>query len=510
MDRASPHTRLTRRAWIGGAAASLGGFALAGPAVADAPLRALRPLARPVAGGAVAGVARAGPAGAGVVATAGLRGEISFFLADMRGGTILDQGDGDRPMTPASVTKAITALYARATLGPGFRFSTRLIATGPVVDGVLAGDLVLAGGGDPALTTDHLAELAARARAAGLRRVTGAFRVWGGALPYVHAIDPGQLPHLGYNPAISGLNLNFNRVHFEWAPQGGRYVVTLDARSDTRRPPVTVARMAVADRAVPVYTYRDAGGFDDWTVARAALGKGGARWLPVRHPALYAGDVLRSLAAAEGIALGDPQETAAVPAGQVIAAHESDALDVLIRDMLEYSTNITAEVLGLTATRARGGNPAGLAESAAAMNAWARQALGASTAFGDHSGLGEGSRVSARELGVALVAAGADGALGRLMKPFALRGDDGSPLADPPGAVVAKTGTLNFVSTLAGYLRTRGGRELAFVILTRDPERRAAARDAQEEVPRGARDWLARSRRLQQQLLRHWAVAANG
>jgi len=72
--------------------------------------------------------------------------------------------------------------------------------------------------------------------------------------------------------------------------------------------------------------------------------------------------------------------------------------------------------------------------------------------------------------------------------------------------VVAKTGTLNFVSALAGYLRTAGGRDLVFAIFTVDPDRRARAIAAQDEVPEGARGWNQRARRLQQQLLQRWGA----
>lgn len=488
------NTTLTRRGILGAALAGL-----AHAAWAEAPLTALRPVPRP---GSVLP-----PSGAEIAARAGLSGEVAFALADADTGEMLELLTAFDPMPPASVTKTFTALYARDILGPDHRFSTRLIGTGTLAGGRLSGDLILAGGGDPVLTTDDLAALAADLKAAGVDEVAGRFLVWGGALPYQHEIDPGQLPHLGYNPAVSGLNLNFNRVYFEWAPQGtGGYRVSMDARTDTYRPDVAMARMRVADRDLPVYTYDDAGGADDWTVARTALGDGGSRWLPVRKPALYAGDVFRTMAAAQGIALPAAVEVTDLPEGAELARHDSPPLDVLIADMLEYSTNLTAEILGLTATQAAGGHPATLAQSAAAMRRWAQGRLGIHARFGDHSGLGAGTAVSAAEMVTALVAAARDGALIRLMKDIALLDDDGDALPAPPAVVRAKTGTLNFVSALAGYLVTPGGRRLAFAIFTADPERRVEAQDSDEEIPPGTRDWGRQARQLQQHLLQGWAL----
>ena len=75
--------------------------------------------------------------------------------------------------------------------------------------------MILAGGGDPVLNTDALGDMARRLKAAGIREISGKFLVYGGALPNVAEIDKSQPDHVSYNPAISGINLNYNRVHFE-------------------------------------------------------------------------------------------------------------------------------------------------------------------------------------------------------------------------------------------------------------------------------------------------------
>ncbi|MEO1000755.1 MAG: D-alanyl-D-alanine carboxypeptidase, partial [Pseudomonadota bacterium] len=179
-------------------------------ACAAAPETATRPLPRPAP--------RAGSQA--VIAEFGLTAETSFALADAGTGELLDVHQPDIARPPASVIKAVTALYALDRLGPAHRFATRLLATGPVAGGVLEGDLVLAGGGDPALDTDALAALRADLLAAGIRRVAGRFLIDESLQPLITQIDPEQPPHVGYNPSVGALNLNFNRVFFEWSGTG--------------------------------------------------------------------------------------------------------------------------------------------------------------------------------------------------------------------------------------------------------------------------------------------------
>lgn len=486
--------RLTRRLLLTGALAGL-----AWPVRADGPVTSLRPQARPVP--------QPPPRLADLLDAAELSGELGLIVVDATTGRVIEARGSGRLMAPASTAKTITALYALATLGPDYRFRTRLIGTGPVVDGTLQGDLILAGGGDPVLSTDHLAGMARSLRDGGVRSIAGAFRVWAGALPQLFQIDPDQQVHLGYNPAIGGLNLNFNRVHFGWEPAGGGdWRVTMDARTELYVPAVTMARMRIVDRDLPIYTYAAQGDTDRWTVARSALVEAGSRWLPVRHPAAYAAEVFAIMAAAQGIRLGQAQPLEVLPAGTMLVSHASDRLETLIRDMLEFSTNLTAEVLGLTASLARGGQPQTVADSAAMMDIWAAERLGARIGFVDHSGLGDGSRATPAQMVGALVVAHAGGQLPGLLKTITLLDAQGDALPDPPATVLAKTGTLNFVSTLAGYVRRPGGGDLAFAIYAADPARRAQAKAAAVEVPDGARPWNRRARALQQVVLQRWAT----
>jgi D-alanyl-D-alanine carboxypeptidase/D-alanyl-D-alanine-endopeptidase (penicillin-binding protein 4) len=493
--------KITRRTLLAGVTA-----AVAQPALANvdlSPRPRLRPAARPPAD--------LGAMTMALIAQAGLSGDVTCVVADAASGQVRFAHRADLPLPPASVTKAITAAYGFDVLGPAHRYVTRVVGTGPLRDGVLDGDLVLVGGGAPGLSTADLADLAAQLKAAGLREVRGRFAVWGGALPQIDEIEPSQPDHLGYNPSVSGLNLNYNRVHFEWRRQGADYTVSMDARANGYSPQVGHARMRLDGRATPLFAHSTDSetGRETWSVARAGLGPGGTRWLPVRNGALYAGDVLRTLARSEGIVLGPAVELALLPAGAVLAAQYGPPLSDVAQGMLRFSTNLTAEAIGLSATKAMMGSvPQTLAHSGAAMTDWASIPTGmgmTASRFVDHSGLSDTSRVTAADMASALGRLGPDGALRRALRQITLRRDDGTP---EPLALYAKTGTLNFVSALAGHIRPEGRAPLIFAIFTADMARRGAIPPGGEENPPGTAVWTRRSREMQFDLVRLWAQAA--
>ncbi len=480
---------LSRRAMIGGAAS-----ALATGAMAEAPLTSMRPRVR---------ISRTADA-AELIGAASLSGQVGCVVADALTGEVLQAVSPDLRQPPASVTKAVTALYALEALGSQHRFETRVLAQGPIIDGVLEGNLILAGGGDPNLVTDQLATLAARLKATGLTEVRGDFLVWDNALTNLDEIDPQQLDYLGYNPTITGLNLNYNRVHFEWKRAGDAYTTALDARSENYRPVVTSARMRVVDRQSPVFTYQGRNGVDEWTVARRALNNEGSRWLPVRNPARYAGEVFATFMRSHGVVLSAPKEIATLPAAQTLTLFRNDPLTQVMRGMMRFSTNITAEAAGLAATKSLTGQNRGLRTSAFGMARWTEARAGIMPHFEDHSGLGDLSRISAAEMVAFLNAEGARATLEPLMRNIRLVDRQGNLLPEPLGQVMAKTGTLNFVSSLAGYVKTAKGRPLAFAFFAADLDARDVGKRSGSEAPAGARGWNRRARALQQEVLQSW------
>ncbi|KKL18664.1 hypothetical protein LCGC14_2473280, partial [marine sediment metagenome] len=216
---------------------------------AEAPTTSLRPIGRDADL-----YKQAIPNVSEIIADSGITGTVAFAVIDVESGVWLEASNATDGIPPASSIKAITALYALDQLGPDHVFETRLLATGGVVNGEVQGDLLLVGGGDPTLDSDNLGKMAEDLKEAGIIGVKGKFKVYEGSLPSTFAIDPEQPDHVGYNPGVSGIALNYNRVHFEWKRDGNGYDVTMEGRAARYAPAVRAASMEVVDRSGPVYT----------------------------------------------------------------------------------------------------------------------------------------------------------------------------------------------------------------------------------------------------------------
>lgn len=422
-------------------------------------------------------------------------GALAYAALDPATGRVLAQRSADLPLPPASTLKTVTALYALDRLGEGHRFTTRVIRAGNM--------LILAGGGDPVLDTDALAELAASTaeaeKASGLPAPT-AFMVWGGALPRIERLDPAQDEHLPYNPTISGMILNFNRVHLDWRRGKQGHELSLQARGTRLSPRAYTIAIAPESRTVPLFAYDGSGKRESWTVARSALGRAGSRWLPVRRPELYAGDVFQTLCRARGLVLPPPAAIEILPEGTQIAHHDSPPLREIVAGMMEYSTNLTAEVLGLAASGA-----GDIAASARAMEDWLRgQGIVGRYGFHDHSGLSPENRMTALALAQTIAGPGRARDLRGVMKDIPLLDGKGKRM-ESPIVIHAKTGTLNFVSNLAGYAQEAPDRQLIFAILAVDAPRQLASQG--QELPDGVIGWTRRAKAAQQALIEGWFAA---
>jgi D-alanyl-D-alanine carboxypeptidase/D-alanyl-D-alanine-endopeptidase (penicillin-binding protein 4) len=388
-------------------------------------------------------------------------------------------------------------------------------------DGTLQGDLVLVGGGDPFLDTGALDGLAARLAAQGIRRVAGRLLFDAGWLPLLPEISASQPIAAHYNPGVSALSVNFNRVHARWTLAGGTVTARALAVSDAGEMPADwiVFSPAPAGTAAGIgFLLQPVGDRDGWAVS-PSLAEPGALWLPVRNAAWHTASLFARLLEGRGIAVPAPQPGPAPAGARPLAEHSSVPLVEVAELVLHYSNNLSAELMGLAAARAVGANPGSLAESAAVMADWFRRQMPgadwAGFAPGNHSGLSVRSRASPRHMAQVLAYAWPRQYAGRpfasLLKTVGFQAEINEPLPGDPVQIRAKTGTMYYGRGLAGYLTGAGGRQAGFAVFVSDLAARAAADAALDRRfvtgPPGASGWLARAREAEKALVADWARA---
>jgi D-alanyl-D-alanine carboxypeptidase/D-alanyl-D-alanine-endopeptidase (penicillin-binding protein 4) len=489
--------------WAGGApiAASPGDGEL-GEILAELKHQEPLPAAAPI-------VAPDGRTAAAVVASRPPGTAIGYLLIDLGTGQALAGLNPDLPLIPASTAKLATAIVALDVLGPEHRFRTEVLAEGPIANGVLHGDLILRGGGDPALDVADLLDLAVRLANRGVRYVDGGFLVDDSALPRLSEIEPTQPPEAAYNPGIGALSLAFNRVRVAWRGGGHIEAVALPPLHEAEFEPVAPGRLPPGGVQLKSEDARAV----VWQVADRGRRRQITE-LPVKDPGLHAARVFRQLAGAQGISLAPPQRGTTPSGAYVVAVHESVPLRYLMRDMLVYSNNMMAETIGLSAAARLGDVSGGLHTAGDLLLGHLARLMPEvdwqGAALGNHSGLDGTARLTPRQL-AALVRYGwqsdalpallpGGGWSGTLTRRF-----DGTGQAL---RVWAKTGTLNYGSALAGYLFPTTDRPAIFVTMVAD----TGAREAYDTLlpypgpgaQKAAAAWLGRARALQDALVESW------
>ena len=443
--------------------------------------------------------------------------DIGSIVFDPAQGTVLEAHLADTPHIPASTTKIVVALAALHLLEPEYRFTTALLRDGRIQHGSLHGDLYLRGGGDPSLSSDDLHHFVGALKNAGIQRVAGHFLFDDSFLPSTSAIDAHQPTAASYNPGVSALSLNYNRIQLQWRHRAGspdfRTSVWSPADSGSLRVRAiqTGAQAPGLDRRMKFL--HTAPQLDRWLLARS-LPTHGWESLPIRtDPGRVAALIFRALCKKHGIQLPLPQSGLTPHSARPVYTHASPTLSHIIAGTLRYSNNLSAELIGQVATRRLLGRPVAIRESAAALAAWYRQQLPdtdwqAFTSH-NHSGLSSRSRHTPHQLAAILRhgwrppitdRTAAVDFMGLLPKNWAAGRDR--------EIVRAKSGTMHYANGLAGYMATRSGRRLGFVLMLTDFARRAALDAAFDSriasVPAGAKAWAKRAKQFERALVRAW------
>ncbi len=429
--------------------------------------------------------------------------KIAVVVTDLATGKQLWAHEPDKGMNLASNAKLLTSVSALATLGSGFRWHTAVYAT--ALDdhtGKVEGDLVVRGRGDPTLSVADLRALAADVAARGVREVTGKLVV--DASYFDNQIEP---PHYteqvseraGFRAPIASFGVQRSAVEVVVVPEpGGNAKVRLEPDSgeyitlgkhEVKTVTAGHTRVKVDTKLSPGHIVIEVSG-----EIRPVDGSYELR-RRVEDPARFAAEVFRRLLAEHGVRIRDKAiALGPVPAtAKLVAQHDSAPLAHVLREMNKLSDNYVAETVLKTLgaeTRTTPG-PATWADGTKAVQTYlATIGIAAGAYRADNgSGLFGASEVSAKQLVAILAAAYADYRIGPdLLASLPVGGVDGTLakrwIGHPAkGRVRAKTGTLDKVITLAGYLAVTSAHPLAFAILVGDipggqrPQSRAMADD---------------------------------
>lgn len=399
-------------------------------------------------------------------------------------------------MNPASVMKLVTTYAALERLGPAYRWKTEAFLGGELRDGVLSGDLVLRGGGDPRLDLESFWVLLRALRAKGLREIRGDLVLDRSRFERT-AGDPARFdgdPFRPYNVLPDALLVNFRSLRFIFQPAPG----TGGARISVEpHPPalevVNVLRLSEgpcpegrAFRELLAPTFEPA--------KRRAIFAGrfpascGERDLNVAllEPNDQVGGILRQLwSETGGTWAGIARDGAVAPGAVPFHVHESRSLAELVRDVNKLSNNVMARHLYLTLGMEAAGAPATPDKAMAAVRDWMRQkGLSAPELVMENgSGLSRSGRISAASMAALLQAAWRSSVMPEFIASLPVAATDGTMRRRLKGEGVAgqahiKTGLLSDTRAMAGYVLDRRGRRMVVVMLVNHP----GAHQAQEAL----------------------------
>ncbi len=396
--------------------------------------------------------------------------------------------NADAAMNPASVMKMITTYAGLEILGPAYSWQTVLYANGQITDGVLQGDLVIKGYGDPKLDLENFWLLIHRLRQTGLREITGDL-----ILDHTHYDipndDPGAFdgqPYRTYNILPEALLINYRSSAIILSPQLEDNTVRAiaDPLPDSLLllNNLKLTRHACGDWRNLLKVEIHAGGDHSKNLLVILNGSYSAQcgkqayMLGLHDSASYTRDLFKRLWMQHGGLFHGDVVTAQAPDGlPLLKVYQSPPLTEIIRGINKFSNNIAARqlylTLGTAGDRQSDRSPATLGKSEMAIKHWlaTKQMSFPELVIENGSGLSRRGRISARHMGQLLHAAFQSPVMPEFISSLPIAAVDGTLRNRFTGSSVSgmahmKTGTLNNVRALAGYMLDKSGRRMVVVI----------------------------------------------
>lgn len=412
----------------------------------------------------------------------------------------------DVARNPASTIKLLTTFVALDDLGPAYRWQTESYLGGTLHDGQLDGDLYLKGYGDPYLVTERFWLFLRDMRQRGLRDIRGDLIIDNSYFE-IDPMDPGAFDGQAfrtYNVLPDALLVNFKAINFVFRPDPttNRVEIIADpkpANLDIRN------QMRLAERRCGGYqggitiVVGESPDYDEVTFS-GSFGRHCPEYRlsrsALRAPT-YAYGLFSSLWAEGGGSLQGGLRIETVPEDlEPFVALESPSLAEVIRSVNKWSNNVMTRQILLTLGAEHFGPPATVENGRAAVTWYlAQQGLDFPELQLDNgAGLSRDTRISARNMGRLLLAASDSIYRAEFVASMALAGLDGTMRRrfrneSLTGRMHIKTGRLDGVFAMAGYLISESGREYVVVAIQNHAD---AHRGPGEEVQIALLRWVYR------------------
>ncbi|MBY4598045.1 D-alanyl-D-alanine carboxypeptidase/D-alanyl-D-alanine-endopeptidase [bacterium BD-1] len=393
-------------------------------------------------------------------------------------------------MNPASVMKLVTTYAGLDLLGSGHFWKTRVFTQGYTQNGVLNGNLVIKGSGDPKLVRERLQDLMRAIQEKGIRSVNGDILLDNSvfSLPSHDASAFDDDPLRPYNAGPDGLLVNFKALVFNFIPDPARRRVRIESE-----PPIAgveiPSEVAAAQGACGDWRARLAARFDDPKrvsfEGRFPLSCGERSWsIAYVDPLNYAPRVIEAMWRTSGGQLTGQVKMLGQPGtGQPFITGLSLPLVDIISDINKFSNNVMAQQLFLTLS-ANGNGRGSFAESRNILKHWWRERFGMRTTpvIENGSGLSRTERITAASLTALLQRAATGPESLAFEQSLSLAGVNGTtrsmakrnPTSEAIGNARLKTGTLRDVAAVAGYATGQSGQRYSVVGLINHPNAPAA------------------------------------
>lgn len=394
--------------------------------------------------------------------------------------------NADTAMNPASVMKLLTTYAGLELLGPAYTWPTMLYADGAIIDGVLHGDLVIKGYGDPKLDLENFWLLIHRLRQTGLHEIKGNLVLDNShyQIPDDHPGDFDGQPYRTYNIIPEALLINYrtSTIHLFPQPEKNAVRVVIDPLPDSIQVQnhLKLTQGACGDwqNALTIDVLSGKSQDNDFTVVLKGnfsrhCGKQ-SYMLSLQKSAIYTRDLFKRLWAQQGGMFHGDVIVGRAPSGLTpLKIYQSPPLAEIVRGINKFSNNIAARQLYLalgTGENAAQQSPATLAKSDAVVRQWlaGKQLNFPELVVENGSGLSRKERISARHMGQLLLAAFNSPVMPEFVSSMPIAAVDGTLRNRFAGTAVKglahmKTGALNNVRGLAGYMLDKAGRRIVIV-----------------------------------------------